>query len=96
MSNVHDDAPVGLTEAVVVRLPPGIAHHVTTARAESWAAYDALVTADGWEEKQWHVLGTSPCEPDTPGATVHVQKQAEVDGCHVVVFRPFEQREDRA
>lgn len=89
----NTDTPVG--PGVVVRLPPGIAHHVTTARAETWAAYDALRLADGWDERQWDVLDTKPCEPGTPGATIHVQKEAEIDGCRIVVFRPHEHSEDR-
>jgi hypothetical protein len=32
-------------------LPMGVSHYSTSGFADSWEAYDALIEADGWEEK---------------------------------------------
>ena len=77
----------------LVHLPHGVRHYKTTATAESWHAWDALPD-DRWTEVSWWVdRDMKRCDPDAPGASLHVQKDGVVDGCEIVIFPPTSPRE---
>lgn len=78
---------------LTVRLPAGVRHYQTSGVAETWEAWDAL-TAEGWTERSWWVdADQKQCPATTPGARLHVQKRATLDGYNLLIFPPTKPRE---
>lgn len=78
------------SNTTTVELPPGVRHSTTTAFARSEDAYAALTQEAGWEERAWRI-GRSDAYP----TGWHVQKEAVISGCHIVVFPPRQSRPEQ-
>lgn len=75
-----------MSPLATVELPSGVRHCCTTAKAESWEAWNALTDEGGWTEDIWEIAGESIS--DAYPAGLHQQKEAVIRGHRIVVFPP--------
>lgn len=78
-----------MSPLATVELPAGVRHNTTTAVAETWAAWDALSTEDGWTYREWPVEDPHGVHPDG----IHRQKEAVIREHRIVVFPPHTARQ---